>query len=140
MIQYEDGFNSVNDDLYIKILTNNKIKIGIKRGSIKLIAESMAPVLGFIQNNYDEATQYIAEIESKLLMRVYLYIETLSNNEPIAEFCLEKLPKNIRKKISSPVYRLQHLLIKFKKRCTDDDDLFDFRKKPHSMKIKFNCF
>ena len=125
------GFNEMDVKMKIEIMKNNKIKIeNINNKSFELIPGGLLKIMGFNADIYKNSTKYISD--SAIKTKLYLYIDTISQTEPFGVIDITK-PQKIHKTINPPIKELSELIIKFKNKITEDDDLHEFYKEPHKM-------
>jgi hypothetical protein len=120
----------------IEIMKNNKIKIeNINNKPFELIPGGLLKIMGYNVETYKNSTKYISD--SAIKTKLYLYIDTISQKEPIGVIDMTKPHKiqKIHKIIDPPIKELNELIIKFKNKITEEDDLHDFDNEPHKMTI-----
>ena len=136
----QSGFTQLSAPLEISI-TNSRVRIHrTDKLPFELIndATSLLNHLGFARKKYRGLAEYKSE-NSPVASRVYMYIDTISKDEPIGAFDLLNPPMVLRKELPSPIAELKEILIKFKNRLTSDNDLFDFKGRPHRMKLSLKA-
>ena len=131
----------VLDDAEIHLqlkINNNKIIIqhtekenfGLKNDEHSILRE-----LGFTNETYEDNYKYVGEDEIKNITKMYMFIENISEKDPIGLIDLEKSVTPIKKQFKKPINELKEMIIKFKIN-KDDDDLVDFNKQPHELNFK----
>jgi hypothetical protein len=136
----QNGFNELENNLKISLdEENNKTTIeNTENKDFELINDGIVKLLGYTKEKYINKSLYVSETSCKIYPCTYIYIDTISRDSPIGKISLLNPPKNIKKKFNEPIKELKDLIIKFKTRNTKKDELFDFRNKPHKMKILCN--
>ena len=106
--------------------------------SFKNNDRSLAKLLGFTEKSYNGERVYISENKHMLVSKIYLYIDNISNNEPFGVIDLQSNKTHpLTKRFVKPIGQIKEMILKFKRRRTNEDDLIEFNRKPHRLTFKF---
>jgi len=115
------------------ILSSPKLEFAFKNDD-----NSMMQILGFKEKFYNNERVYRSETKHMLVSKIYFYIDNISNNEPFGVIDLKSRNNStLIKKFNKPINEIKEMILKFKRRPTQDDDLIDFLNKPHKLTFKF---
>ncbi len=138
-----DGLQSAFDDnnmaLSIDIDNDEHIVLSStdKEFSFKNEENSLGKILGFTEDEYKDDRVYKSENKYSLVSKIYLYIENISPQEPFGIIDLKSNKKNpLIKHFNQPISEIKEMILKFKRRPTDEDDLVNFSNKPHKLTFK----
>jgi hypothetical protein len=137
----KDGVQELSDDASLQFnYQDGYFYIENKLNNITIINDksSILNMLGFTKNIYENKSLYKSDesLYNHTYNKIYLYIDTLSDTEPICELDLLIMPQIINKRLPKSVSNIGELIIKFKKSVTQEDDLFNFNNLHHNFSIK----
>ena len=122
----------INEDEHIVLSSS------VQEFDFKNDERSLGRFLGFIEELYEGKLVYSSENKHSLVSKIYLYIDNISKKEPFGMIDLKaNKVKPLIKKFIKPLSEIKEMILKFKRRQTEEDDLIDFSKKPHKLTFKF---
>jgi hypothetical protein len=137
----QDAFDQENIKILISKDRNGKIKFELNDHNDNFIIynkqNSLCKLFGFTKEIYSNNYKYISENIHKFYDNAYIYIDNISQTDPIGEIEFNK-QNNIIKYFDNNINNLDFLIIKIKNNKTDSEDLVNFKGINHKFKLIIN--